>query len=161
MDRFVFVSKAVPKALTLALWALLLSSGQPVMADPSTGRLEERIGREQTQRKAIQERLSAAERKMEGLKADETLVVRDLERLNLQLHKSRVRLREIRAELREIEGRLESLTLEQASLVAQIRSLEAFAVPRLVAFYKLGQLGIAPMLFLPRPSPSCGKDGNP
>jgi len=147
MDRFVFVSKAVPKALTLALWALLLSSGQPVMADPSTGRLEERIGREQTQRKAIQERLSAAERKMEGLKADETLVVRDLERLNLQLHKSRVRLREIRAELREIEGRLESLTLEQASLVAQIRSLEAFAVPRLVAFYKLGQLGIAPMLF--------------
>ncbi|MDY6987406.1 MAG: peptidoglycan DD-metalloendopeptidase family protein [Thermodesulfobacteriota bacterium] len=147
MDRFVFVSKAVPKALTFALLALLLSSGQPVMADPSSDRLQERIGREQTQKRAVQERLSEAEKKMEGLKADETLVVQDLERLNRQLHKSRARLREIRAELKEIEGQMETLTLEQASLVAQIKTLEAFAVPRLVAFYKLGQLGVAPVLF--------------
>ncbi|MDY6837868.1 MAG: peptidoglycan DD-metalloendopeptidase family protein [Thermodesulfobacteriota bacterium] len=147
MARFLYISKAVLKALTLALPAFLISFGQLVMADPSTNGLKETIAREQTQRKAVQEKISEAERKIEGLKADETLVVQDLERLNLELYNSRARLREIRSEIQEIERQMEALTLEQASLVAQTRTLEAFAVPRLVAFYKLGQLGVAPMLF--------------
>jgi len=147
MARFLYISKAVLKALILALPAFLLSFGQLVMADPSTNGLKERIAREQTQKKAVQEKISEAERKIEGLKADETLVVQDLERLNLELYNSRARLREIRSEIQEIERQLEALILEQASLIAQTRTLEAFAVPRLVAFYKLGQLGVAPMLF--------------
>ncbi|MDY6950700.1 MAG: peptidoglycan DD-metalloendopeptidase family protein [Thermodesulfobacteriota bacterium] len=146
MVRFVFVSKALFKALTLALWVFLPSFGL-VMADSSTHGLKERIQRKRTQKETVQERLSEAERKMEGLKADETLVVQDLERLNRQLHKSRAGQRETQAQLTEIEAQVKALTLEQASYLAQIRILEAYAVPRLVAFYKLGQLGIAPMLF--------------
>jgi septal ring factor EnvC (AmiA/AmiB activator) len=147
MVRFVFVFTAVFKTLSLAPWCLLFFLGQPVMAESSSDTLEERITREETQREALQERLSGAEKEVEDLRVDEARVLQDLERLNRELHKSRASLRDTRAKIGEIEEQMEILTLEKASLEAQIQTLEAFAVPRLVAFYKLGQLGIASILF--------------
>jgi septal ring factor EnvC (AmiA/AmiB activator) len=147
MVRFIFISETLLKAIVLPILALLLSSGQPALADPSTTHLEEKIQREQSQKKAVQERISEAEKKIIDLGAHETSVVQELERLNLQLHSSQVRLRETRTEIQRLEDQMASLEAEQKSLATQIQTLEAFAVPRLVAFYKLGQLGIAPMLF--------------
>ena len=147
MVRLVPVFKTFFKALVSALVALSLSSGALVVADPSATERQERMREESAQRNALRERISKAEKKASKLKAAETSVIQELEQLNLQLHKSRARQRQINSRIEGLEGQMETLKADHRVLVAEIEALQTFAIDRLKAFYKLSQLGIAPVLF--------------
>jgi len=102
---------------------------------------------ERIERTAVQERISEAEEEVTKLTSHEISVVQGLERLNHDLHKSQAELRRIRREMEGLEVQIDSLRAEEASLAREIKNLEDFAIRRLKAFYKLGQLGVAPIVF--------------
>ena len=146
MVRLVFVLKAVCKTLIIALVALFFSE-KLVTADPPATELEERRKSDEAQMKALRDRISKAEEKVQKLKADEASVAKELERLNQELNKSRRTLSNIRGEIDRLEQEIASLKANRKALGEEIQTFETYAAPRLVAFYKLGQLGIAPVLF--------------
>jgi len=116
-------------------------------ADPLAGELQQRIERDRAQMKTVQEKISRSKQRIRNLEAEEAAVVGELDWLNFQLNQSRRRLREILSEMEQIRAKIDTLKSKRQRLVQEIRRLETYAAARLVACYKLGELGVAPILF--------------
>jgi septal ring factor EnvC (AmiA/AmiB activator) len=96
---------------------------------------------------SIQQRLSSAEETMVKIKADEASVVQSLEALNLRLNQSQARGRILRSEIDHLEEKTNALKAKREALTQDMQDLKSHAIDRLVAYYKLGRLGMAPVLF--------------
>ncbi|NVM56492.1 MAG: peptidoglycan DD-metalloendopeptidase family protein [Desulfobacterales bacterium] len=146
MVRLLFLFKTISKALSLSLVGIFFIA-QVVVTDPVSSQLHQSIERERAQMKAVREKISRGKQHVRKLEAEEATVMGQLERLNLQLNQSQKRLRKIHAEIEELQARLGVLTGKHDRLVVEIQQLETYAARRLVASYKLGELGMAPILF--------------
>ncbi|NVM20648.1 MAG: peptidoglycan DD-metalloendopeptidase family protein [Desulfobacterales bacterium] len=116
-------------------------------ADTLPGQLQQRIKRDRAKMKTVQKEISRGKQRVHKLKAEEATVVGGFERLNLQLNRSRKRQREILSEIEQIRARVDTLGCNREGIAQEIRRLETYAAGRLVAYYKLGGLGVAPILF--------------
>lgn len=146
MVRLLLIFKAVSTALILMFLAAFFS-GELAVADPSSSEIQHKVNEKQAKIRVVRDKISNSEKRMANLCADEAPIILELERLNLQLNTSRIQLRKIRSEIELLGGKIESLKENAENLVKEIQMLETCAVQRLVAFYKLSRLGIAPVLF--------------
>jgi len=122
-------------------------SGRLVMAGPPSSEVQEKIKQERAHMNTVRKSLSKAEKTMVKIKADEASVIQNLERLNVRLNQSLARGRKLRSEIDRLEDKVSALNAERDSLVQEIQGLKSRAMHRLVAYYKLSRLGIAPVLF--------------
>ncbi len=129
------------------MFAAAFFSGGLAVADPSSPQIQHKINEKEAKIRVVQDKISNSEKRMANFCADEAPIINELERLNLQLNTSRTQLRKIRSEIELLTGKIESLKENRENLVKELKGLEICAVQRLVAFYKLGRLGIAPVLF--------------
>lgn len=146
MVRLLLVFEAISKALMLLSLALMLS-GRLVMAGPLSSEVQEQIKQDRAHMNTVRKSLSKAEKTMVKIKADEASVIQNLERLNVRLNQSLARGRKLRSEIDRLQDKVRALNAERDSLVQEIQELKSRAMHRLVAYYKLSRLGIAPVLF--------------
>ncbi len=146
MDRFLLVFEAISKTLMLFLPVFLLS-GRLVMAGPPAGEVQQKLKQERAHMKTVQKSISRAEQSMVKIRADETSVIQNVERLNVRLNQSLARGRKLRSEIDRLENRVRTLQSDRQALVQEMQGLKAHAMRRLVAYYKLSRLGVAPVLF--------------
>lgn len=146
MVRIIFVSKKL-LALVILVLLVFLISGEIVIADPSTGEPGERTKQERARIKAVEKKISGAEKQMVKIKVDEAAVIQEIEDLNLELNKSRATLRKIIHEMDILQSQIKTLDADKEALHEDIHMLETHAMQRLAAFYKLGKLGVAPIIF--------------
>ena len=146
MVRLLLVFEAISKALMLLSLVFMLS-GRLVMAGPPSSEVQEKIKQERAHMNTVRKSLSKVEKTMVKIKADEASVIQNLERLNVRLNQSLARGRKLRSEIDRLEDKVSALSAERDSLVQEIQGLKSCAMHRLVAYYKLSRLGIAPVLF--------------
>jgi len=146
MVRLLLILKAASAALILTLVALF-SPGGVGEAGPSSADTQHKIKAKQAKSRVVREKISKSEKRVADLCADEAPLIQELEGLNLRLNQSRARLAKIRSEIELLTRKIETSNQTHANLLKEIKTLEASAVRRLVASYKLSHLGIAPVLF--------------
>jgi septal ring factor EnvC (AmiA/AmiB activator) len=146
MARLLLVFEAFSKALMLFLLVFLFSGGL-VMAAPPASEVQQKIKQGRVHMKSVQESLSKAEETMVKIKAHEASVIQSLEQLNVRLNQSLARGRRLHSQIDRLEDKIRTLNADRDTLAQEIEGLKSHAIHRLVAFYKLGQLGIAPVLF--------------
>ena len=146
MVRLLLICEAISKALMLFLLVFLFS-GRLVMAGPPSSEVQQKIKQGRAHMKSVQESLSKAEETMMKIKADEASVIQSLEQLNVRLNQSLARGRILRSEIDHLEDKMRTLNVDRDTLAQEMQGLKSHAMHRLVAYYKLGQLGIAPVLF--------------
>jgi septal ring factor EnvC (AmiA/AmiB activator) len=146
MAGILFLLKTIPKALSVSLLAVVFA-GQALMPGPLRSEVQDGIESKQVERRAVQDKLSAGKAQVRKLEAEETAALRDLDQLNLQLIQLRKRLRETRRQIDQLEKNIATSNTKRKSLAEDVQRLESYAVERLVAFYKLASLSIAPILF--------------
>jgi septal ring factor EnvC (AmiA/AmiB activator) len=146
MARLLLVFEIFFKAL-MPLLIIWLSSGRLAMAASPAGDIQRKIKKERVHAETVQKSLAKAKETMVKIKADEASVIRSLEQLNVRLNESLVRGRRLRSEIDRLEDKIRALNADRDALAEQMQGLKSHAVHRLVAYYKLSQLGIAPMLF--------------
>ncbi len=112
-----------------------------------TSELQQKIEKGRARRKTVQEKISRGKQSIRKLETEEAAVMGELERLNLLLNQSRQRQKEILSEIEQIRPKIDTLNTKRQTLVKEIKRLETYAAGRLAACYKLGQLGIVPILF--------------
>jgi septal ring factor EnvC (AmiA/AmiB activator) len=146
MVRLLLIFEAISTVLMLFLLVFLLS-GRLVMAGPPANEVQQKIKQGRAHMKSVQESLSKAEETMVKIKADEASAIQNLEQLNLRLNQSLARGRILRSEIDHLEDKMRTLNADLETLAQEMQGLKSHALHRLVAYYKLGQLGIAPVLF--------------
>jgi septal ring factor EnvC (AmiA/AmiB activator) len=146
MARLLLVFEAFSKALMLFLLVFLFS-GRLVMAAPPASEVQQKIKQGRVHMKSVQESLSKAEETMVKIKADEASVIQSLEQLNVRLNQSLARGRRLHSEINRLEDKSRTLNADRDTLAQEMQGLKSHAMHRLVAYYKLGQLGVAPLLF--------------
>lgn len=146
MARLLLVFKAFSKALTFFLLAFLFS-GRLVMAAPPASEVQQKMKQGRAHMKSVRESLSKTEEIMAKIKADEASLIQSLEQLNVRLNQSLARGRRLHSEIHRLEDKLRTLNADRNTLAQEMQGLKSHAMDRLVAYYKLGQLGIAPVLF--------------
>jgi septal ring factor EnvC (AmiA/AmiB activator) len=122
-------------------------AGQALVPGPLPGEAQDGIEEKQAERRAVQDKLSAGKEQVRKLEAQETAAVRDLDQLNLQLTQLRKRLRGTRRQIDQLQEKIEVSNTKREHLVEDVQRLERYAMQRMVAFYKLASLSIAPVLF--------------
>jgi septal ring factor EnvC (AmiA/AmiB activator) len=145
MARFLLIIETVSWALIIL--AAICVSGKPVLADLSPIQIQNKIKEQEAGIKAAEEKISRSQEKMNKLVEQESPVILELERLNYQLNESRAVARAMRSETERLGRQIDATKRGVGHLSAEIEGLEGYAAERLVAFYKLGQLGISPILF--------------
>ena len=146
MARLLLVFEAFSKALMLFLLVFLFS-GRLVMAAPPASEVQQKIKQGQVHMKSVRESLSKAEESLVKIKADEASVIQGLEQLNVRLNQSLARGRRLRSAIERLEDKIRTLNADRDTLAQEMQGLKSHAMHRLVAYYKLGQLGVAPVLF--------------
>lgn len=146
MVRLLLICEAISKALMLFLLVFLFS-GRLVMAGPPASEVQQKLKQGRAHMKSVQESLSKAEETIVKIKADEASVIQSLEQLNVRLNQSLARGRILRSEIDRLEDKMRTLNADRDTLAQEMQGLKSHAMHRLVAYYKLGQLGIAPVLF--------------
>jgi len=146
MVRLLLICEAISKALMFFLLVFLFS-GRLVMAGPPSSEVQQKIKQGRAHMKSVQESLSKAEETMVKIKADEASVIQSLEQLNVRLNQALTRGRILRSEIDHLEDKMRTLNADRDTLAQEMQGLKSHAVHRLVAYYKLGQLGMAPVLF--------------
>ena len=146
MVRLLSLLKAISKALSFALLTVLVTS-QVEVPKPLCSESEQKIQTQRAKGKTVPEKISAGKEQIRRLEAKEIKVVQELERLILQLNQSQKLLRKIRRQIQRLRQQIQTSNSQRDTLVKHIHELETYALQRLVAFYKLGQLGIVPILF--------------
>ena len=146
MVRLLLIFETISKVLMLFLLVFLFSGGL-VMAGPPASEVQQKLKQGRAHMKSVQKSLSKAEETMVKIKADEASVIQSLERLNVRLNQSLARGRILRSEIDHLEGKMRALNADLDTLAQEMQGMKSHALHRLVAYYKLGQLGIAPVLF--------------
>ena len=147
MARLLLVFEAFSKALMLLLLVFLFSGRLVVTAAPSASKVQQKIKQGRVHMKSVQESLSQAEETMVKIKADEVSVIQSLEQLNVRLNQSLARGRRLRSAIERLEDKIRTLNADRDTLAQEMQGLKSHAMHRLVAYYKLGHLGVAPLLF--------------
>ena len=146
MARLLLVFEAFSKALMLFLLVFLFS-GRLVMAAPPASEVQQKIKQGRVHMKSVRESLSKAEESLVKIKADEASVIQGLEQLNVRLNQSLARGRRLHSAIERLQDKIRTLNADRDTLAQEMQGLKSHAMHRLVAYYKLGQLGVAPVLF--------------
>ncbi len=147
MARLLFLIKALSKVLILLTVALLLHAwAQRAIGGSSSGTIERRLEEKRSRMSAVQRELTMTEQEIIELKDDEAKVIQELDRINFELSASRSSLRQTRSEMERIQDRMDRLNIQTNALVESMRKSQSYASRRLVAYYKLAQLGVAEVL---------------
>jgi len=146
MVQLLFFLKAFFKILSASVVTSIFV-GHVALAGTQSVKLDRQIETKRAQMKAVDKEISDKKKEIRNLEIEEASVMEELEALNLQLDKSRRQLREIRTENERLEARIQDLDGKRQRLVKEIKTLESYAMQRLVARYKLAELGTAQILF--------------
>jgi septal ring factor EnvC (AmiA/AmiB activator) len=114
---------------------------------PRPSDIRNRITDQEAKKRATERKFLESEEKMAMLAEDEAPIIRELEGLNVQLNDLQGRARSLQANIRQLDGKMASSKEKRGGLLREIRALETYTAKRLVAFYKMSRLGIAPILF--------------
>ncbi|MFP4475591.1 MAG: murein hydrolase activator EnvC family protein [Desulfatibacillaceae bacterium] len=95
----------------------------------------------------VKERIEQEQKKIQGMEARERQVLTRLDSTARELSEARREAAKSRKELAEVEERIEEAGRELNRLTAEVREKREYAKRRLVSYYKLTRLGLAPVLF--------------
>ncbi|MBW2108823.1 MAG: peptidoglycan DD-metalloendopeptidase family protein, partial [Deltaproteobacteria bacterium] len=93
-----------------------------------------------------EKQIARTQRKLAELKQQEASIMEALERLNFELNVSRSRQKSLEGQLKKLKQQSARTTQARRTLRSQTIQLKRRAARRLIAFYKLTRLGIAPIV---------------
>jgi len=93
------------------------------------------------QKKDVQRKIEKSEDEVQKITQKEKEIIESLNAADLALNKSRNRLAGIESEMESLEQKKIAATKESEDLMKQIKTNERYVAKRLVALYKLNQLG--------------------
>ncbi len=146
MVWFLSISKKILKAIRLPLLVAVVTA-QVLVPEPVCSESQPQVERQRAQKKSITEKITEGRQQVRKLNAKETTVIEELEQLNRKLNESQTQVGKIRRQIKHLRVQIASSNRKRNKLVEDIQGLETYAEQRLVAFYKLGGLGIVPFLF--------------
>ncbi len=150
MARFLYISKTVLK-IVVALTAITFLSSQDVRAGNLSVDIEREVRGLEIKIGATKEKIGKSKEKVVGLESQESPIIKELDILNFRLNKLRKSEKEIRFEITRLQSKVKTIKAKRNNLRQEIKALENYASERLVAFYKLGRVGIAPIIFSATP----------
>ncbi len=146
MARFLYISKTVPK-IVVSLTAIMFLSSKGVQAGNLSLDIERGVKRLEIKIGTTQEKIRKSKDRVDELEAQELPIIKELDMLNLRLNKLQESEREIRFEIARLKDTVKTIKAKRNNLRQEIKAEENYASERLVAFYKLGRVGVAPVIF--------------
>jgi len=145
MARLLSIFKTIPPVLIL-VGSFLCIAQSSLWADPTRADLQDRIKNQEAKIKATKQRIIESEQAMAKLAQEEAPIIREMEGLNFQLNRLQHQARSLRFQITRLDREMAVASEKSERLALEIGALESYAEKRLVAFYKLSRLGIAPIL---------------
>ena len=145
MARMSPVTQTICKIVILSIWLLLLEVRIGLGAEPSTG-IRESIRKHEEKFTATQGKIEQSTNKVSALEAREKPVDERLEALSQRLNVLYSQENETRSQLAAVRQRLQKARTEHTELEKEVHRLEKDAGRRLVALYKMGNLGVIPVM---------------
>jgi septal ring factor EnvC (AmiA/AmiB activator) len=145
MARLLSIFKTIPPVLIL-VGSFICIAQSSLWADPTPVHLQDRIKNQEAKIKATKQRIVESEHAMTKLAEEEAPFIREIEGLNFQLNRLQRQARSLRFQITRLDREMAATREKSDRLALEIEALESYAEKRLVAFYKLSRLGIAPIL---------------
>lgn len=131
----------------IVILLLLVPVGVPVSRAGSAEGFGEKIRKEEERFAETKDRIEASEEKVRALRAREKPLNEKLEALTGRLNALYSEEKRVETRFTDLQRRLHAAATRLAALEKELRTLEKDAARRLVAIYKLGRLGVVPLIF--------------
>lgn len=145
-----FIIKKIFKGLILSFLVCLpasLSYVQPSFSESGRCDLSENIQKKRGKAKSVQQKIRKKKNEIKTFTRQERRLLSELDSLDRTIEQAKRRLKNLLSEESYIQTQMTKIEQERALHTKELEILEEHTAQRLVAYYKLGRLGIVPILF--------------
>ncbi|MBW2647069.1 MAG: peptidoglycan DD-metalloendopeptidase family protein [Deltaproteobacteria bacterium] len=145
-----FIIKKIFKGLILSFLVCLLASlsyVQPSFSESERCDLSENIQKKRGKAKSVQQKIRKKKGEIKTFTRQERRLLSELDSLDRTIEQAKRRLKNLFSEESYIQTQMTKIEQERALHTKELEILEEHTAKRLIAYYKLGRLGIVPILF--------------
>ncbi|MFH1077528.1 MAG: peptidoglycan DD-metalloendopeptidase family protein [Pseudomonadota bacterium] len=148
MDRKFFCSQKSIKRLMVGVTSCLCLSltYHPCQGEEIEGQTVQALSESRSKAKNIQKELKKTEKEIATIAKQELRLMSELDSLDQAINKASLRLEELKTQEKNLEEQISATEKMKEEIKAALDKLENEVAGRLVAYYKLGRIGIASVL---------------